>query len=87
MTHKALNGEVYDSKGFKMNEGDIAHDLNRIAFLEKEISDLKNRNENGIGCMKALIEYVDFFEGDIEPIQVKAEAGEAILRLTGEYAK
>ena len=48
---------------------------------------LADRLEDGIACMEALIEYVNDFGADIDPQVVKAEAGEAILRMKGTYGQ
>jgi hypothetical protein len=48
---------------------------------------LAERIVDGISCMEALITYVDDFGLDIDPKVVRAEAGEAILRLLGRYGQ
>lgn len=57
------------------DKGDIAAEL---AWRDERI-------EDGIASMNALIGYVNDFGSDINPNVVKAEAGEAILRMTGKY--
>ncbi len=48
---------------------------------------LADRIESGIACMEALKKYVEEFGIDIDAKVIKAEAGEAILRMQGKYGE
>ena len=65
----AMTGEKLHSKSA------IAAELAHRDFLIQE----------GMACMVALKQYADDFGDDIDPKVVKAEAGEALLRMQGKY--
>ncbi|WP_415913288.1 hypothetical protein [Neptuniibacter sp. QD37_11] len=61
--------------------------LEKKADIAAELGYRDHLIDEGVACLKALQDYIKEFGKDADPEVIQAECGEAILRLTGQYAK